>query len=88
MTLEEKNKIKDSIKNMKDANSRQRQENNQGGSLVDRLYNEINGQKIPRVSDIVQSSYDKLDYIFGNFSIEDCYLLSNLISLAKKILIT
>lgn len=84
MTPEEKNKIKDSIRNMENANLGQRQGNNKEGSLVERLYNEIGNKKVPRVSDVVQSSYDNLDYVFGYLSIEDCYLLANLISLVKK----
>ncbi len=32
-------------------------------SLVDSLYNEKDGERIPRASDIHQSSYDNLKYI-------------------------
>ena len=53
-------------------------------NLIDLLYNKVNDTKIPLASDIVQSTYDDLEYVFGNHVISDCYLLTNLLSLVKK----
>ncbi len=53
-------------------------------SLKDSLYNDENGKRIPRDSDINQSDYSHPGYSLKGYALQNCYLLSNLMGLARK----
>ena len=54
-------------------------------SLKDSLYNDDGkGNKVPRASDIDQGSHHDFGYIAKGYVIPDCYLLSDLMGLAKN----
>lgn len=71
----------ETLKAVKDLQNEHTAQKKTDKDLVDLLYG---GEKISKASDIVQSTYDNLDYILEDYVISDCYLLVNLISLAKK----
>ena len=54
-------------------------------TLKDSLYNdEGDGKKIPRVSDIKQVSYDHFNYVLKGYGLNDCFLLADLMGIAKN----
>lgn len=85
----DKNEVIKAMNEMKEENTKNkpirkaRKEMWKQQSLKDSLYNDENGQKIPRISDIDQGSDSKLNYILKQHFINDCFLLTNLMGLAK-----
>ena len=53
-------------------------------TLQDLLYNEIEGKRIPRSTDIVQKPDNHINYFIKKYALNDCYLLAPLIHLAKN----
>lgn len=82
--LKKISKLEDENKKVKLARS-ELEKKWKSGTLKECLYNTYkDGIGVPSVSDIDQGSYSNLDYIFQKNMLADCFLLTNLMGLAKN----